>query len=81
MKVSVRRHAVARTNMSMWMRVRVYSRDVGLRFGAQEGVELVAGWGMSLVVGEDSCHGETLETLGAQYRRSQTPQECSVNSL
>jgi len=43
MKVSVRRDAVARTNMCMWMRVRVRLRDVGLRFGAQEGVGLIAG--------------------------------------
>jgi len=37
-KVSVRRGAVVRTNRSMWTRVHVYLQDVGLRFGAQEGV-------------------------------------------
>ena len=37
-KESVRRGAVVRTNMNLWTRVHVSLQDVGLRFGAQEGV-------------------------------------------
>ena len=41
-KVSVRRDAVVRTNVSMRMRVRVCLQDVGIRFRAREGVGVVA---------------------------------------
>jgi hypothetical protein len=64
------------------MRVHVRLQNMGLWSVEQEGVQVGedAGERMSLAAAEDRCHDWTLETLGAQHRRSHRHQDDIVQT-